>query len=256
MNLIEKNLEEIRDNGYTILQAAFTEDDIRDMRSVIKSKLELMGKTRSVAHAYHLAGFHRFAAFSEISKQISENSTIKSTMRSVFSKSCPVEIGLTDITVNRSQHWHTDLLRGHYARFLAECDPWRQDEMPCLKALVYLQAGRSLRIITGSHRFKTPLDDTAIANAIDENAAVQLEVKAGDAVIMDIRTVHRGSTEAESAAPHLEHSPKILVSSVFGAESSAFAACMRKGNIVRMADWDKNNLPHAASDCLSSYVVN
>lgn len=151
-------------------------------------------------------------------------------------------LGLNDITVNRSQHWHTDLLRGRYSEFLKGCDPW-DEAVGSLKALVYLQDGASLRILPCSHLSPTPLDD-ALLEALAEAArdVVRVDVKAGDVVMMDIRALHRGSTDADMQSPALAQMQKILVSTVFGPVDSAFARAMQVGNAYRMADWDRRFL--------------
>jgi hypothetical protein len=63
---------------------------------------------------------------------------------------------------------------------------------------------------------------------------------------MDIRTIHRGSTEAEMATKGLGADAKILISTVFGDRSSKLAQAMQKGNAERMIDWDVKN-GHATS---------
>ena len=60
----------------------------------------------------------------------------------VYGPEEPVTIGLSDITVNRSQPWHTDLLRGAYARFLTPDMCWGDASRPCIKALLYLRPDR------------------------------------------------------------------------------------------------------------------
>ena len=108
----------------------------------------------------------------------------------------------------------------------------------CIKVLAYLQSGKSLRIVPGSHLSPTPLDDALLNPHANLASIVQLELNAGDAVLMDIRALHRGSTDAEMNDPQLANNPKILLSTVFGATDSTFAHAMQAGNDYRMKQWD------------------
>ncbi|MDH4986915.1 hypothetical protein QEZ47_15520 [Aminobacter anthyllidis] len=112
-----------------------------------------------------------------------------------------------------------------------------------LKALVYLQDGASLRILPCSHLSPSPLDDTLL-EVLAEAArdVVRVDVKAGDVVMMDIRALHRGSTDADMRSPELAAAQKILVSTVFGPVASALAQAMQLGNAHRLADWDRRFL--------------
>ena len=200
------------------------------------------GQTRDVAHSYHLAGFHRFPSLATIHARIVAEDTVNRFLSIYYGGSPYFALGLSDITVNRSQHWHTDLLRGRYADFLKDCDPWAETKGN-IKALVYLQDGASLRIVPGSHLSPTPLDDALLellAGAADD--IMRVDVKAGDVVMMDIRALHRGSSDADMASAELAARPKMLVSTVFGPISSAFSRAMQTGNAFRMADWDRRYL--------------
>lgn len=238
---------ELQSRGVSVLGGLFSSAEITLCRDLIAGHLDMMGQTRATAHSYHLAGFHRFPAFAPIRALIAGNPAVQAMLSSVFGPDMAEDIGLTDITVNRSQPWHTDLLRGPYAQFLADCDPWDPTEDPCLKVLLYLQPGRSLRYVPGSHLTRSPLDDEAIARQVAGAEVLQLELAAGDVVILDLRTLHRGSTDAEMADPGLASSPKMLVSAVYGRKGSRFAEAMRHGNARRMADWDARFLPAAVS---------
>ncbi|OYX25148.1 MAG: hypothetical protein B7Z10_07210 [Rhodobacterales bacterium 32-66-7] len=239
-------LTDLRQKGFARIPSAFPIDTIEEFRSIVTGGLSRMGQTRAVAHSRHLAGFHRFPEFASIATNIRENPAVTAFLLAAFGPDQPFDIGLTDITVNRSQDWHTDLLRGPYASFLDGCDPWAKDETPCLKVLVYLQPGKSLRLLPGSHLRPSPLDDGQIAESVEQAAKTQLDIASGDVVILDIRTVHRGSTDEEMADTQLADTPKILVSMVFGATGSRFAQAMRDGNLCRMAQWDQKFLPSSS----------
>lgn len=202
-----------------------------------------MGQTRDVAHSYHLAGFHRFPSLSAIHARISSEEAINHFLSAYYSGRPYYTIGLSDITVNRSQQWHTDLLRGQYSRFLDKGIAWEKSGGSCIKALLYLQDGASLGIVPGSHLIPSPLDDTQLDGLARSQDLVWLSVRAGDVVMMDIRMLHRGSTDEDMQNPELAQTPKILVSTVFGLIGSAFTEAMQIGNAHRMVDWDRRFLP-------------
>ena len=229
-------------DGFCILPQVFGPADIARFRAAVLAAKGLMGHTRAIEHSLHLAGFHRFPALMDLHGELATHATVNRFLAGYYGASPFYAISLTDITINRSQHWHTDLLRGAYAHFLDGGVAWATGERGCIKALVYLQSGKSLRIVPGSHLAPTPLDDVALEKLAGESPVTQLDVEAGDVVMIDIRTLHRGSTDAEMAAPALADNPKILVSTVFGAIHSPLAQAMQLGNAHRMQQWDRRNL--------------
>lgn len=230
------------DIGYCILPSVFSDSDIENFRAAAVANLGIMGQTRDVAHSYHLAGFHRFPSLSAIHARIASEGAINQFLSAYYGGSPYYAIGLSDITVNRSQQWHTDLLRGRYSKFLENGIAWQESGGSCIKALVYLQDGASLGILPGSHLVPSPLDDPLLDSLARSQNVVWLNVRAGDVVMMDIRMLHRGSTDEEMRRPELAQAPKILVSTVFGSIGSAFTQAMQIGNVHRMADWDRRFL--------------
>lgn len=217
------------------------------------SNLAFMSNTRPTKTARHIAGFHRFPCFEPIHAAVSANSQLMCVLDSIYRECQMISLGLSDITINRSQPWHTDLLRGDYSKHLTSEICWESTARPCLKALVYLQDGASLQVVPGSHRH--PIDLSDDRNAIPPRDAKIEAVKAsaGDVVLMDIRTIHLGSTEAEMAARTLGADAKILISTVFGDRNSKLAQAMQKGNAERMVDWDvRNRNAGSSSRCLDA----
>jgi hypothetical protein len=160
---------------------------------------------------------------------------------SIYRECQMISLGLSDITINRSQPWHTDLLRGDYSKHLTNEICWESTARPCLKALVYLQDGASLQVVPGSHRHPIELSDDRNAIPTRDANIEAVKARAGDVILMDIRTIHRGATEAEMAAKSLGADAKILISTVFGDRNSKLAQAMQKGNAERMVDWDVRN---------------
>src|SRR6185295_19757554 len=89
-------------------------------------------------------------------------------------------IGLSDITINRSQHWHTDLLRGKYEAYLKGVDIWGGECAGVYKLLMYLQDSTSLKIVRGSHRVPLSLVNDDYADPADNADVVAVSFKAGD----------------------------------------------------------------------------
>lgn len=226
------------DNGYCIISGAFGSDEIAKMRINILANLHLMSNTRRTKTAFHIAGFHRFRDLEHLHREISDNSGLSEILAAIYNPHAIVTLGLSDITINRSQPWHTDLLRGKYAYFVDPEFCWNTPAPPCLKALVYLQDGQSLKVVSGSHL--KPIDLRSDMHAIPESKTLvtPLDVKAGDIVLIDIRLIHRGATEDEMQDKGLGVDAKILVSTVFGDRWSLLTQAMQVGNMHRLVDWD------------------
>ncbi len=106
--------------GYTVLPRVFDPESIQHMRDVVLSNLAAMAQTRPNPNSYHLAGFHRHVQLRKLHDDIAGHPDIQAALTSAFGDTAGGAIGLTDITVNRSQQWHTDLLRGKYAHHLSK----------------------------------------------------------------------------------------------------------------------------------------
>lgn len=233
----------LADKGFCVVPRVFDAPIIDQMRRTILGNVGMMSNTRPTETARHLAGFHRFPCFEAIHAAIATDVQVRRILDSVYRDCQMIALGLSDITINRSQPWHTDLLRGDYAKYLTSEICWEIAEPPCLKALVYLQDGASLHAIAGSHRQPIALSDDRNAVPADGAEIEPIKAEAGDVILMDIRTVHRGATEAEMAAKGLGADGKILISTVFGDRYSRLAQAMQKGNAERTVDWDMRNRP-------------
>jgi len=230
---------QLKMSGFCILSGVFNNLEINQMRDEVIANLKNMAKTQNLDQSYHLAGFHRYPSLSRLHSNIASNQRINVALKDFYGAEDYITIGLSDVTINRSQHWHTDLLRGKYSTHLESTDPWDQHNTPCLKALVYLQAGRGLSVLSGSHQIRTPLNDKNISTELNLKNSQQIEVASGDVVLMDIRLIHRGSTEIEMNSQQLVSKPKILVSTVFGKVNMPITMAMQTGNLFRNIDWDK-----------------
>ena len=238
----DSKIDQLANQGYCILNSVFDQSEVEHFRATTLKDLGVMGQTRNTVHSFHLAGFHRFPEQSAIHAELVSNLTVNSFLTDYYDRHTFYAIGLSDITINRSQQWHTDLLRGKFSHYLQGGIPWQNAKQSCIKALVYLQSSKSLRIVPGSHLSPSPLDDSMLDELAKSKSIVQLELNAGDVVMMDIRALHRGSTDEEMSDAQLAQNPKILLSTVFGAINSEFTQAMQLGNAHRMIEWDRKYL--------------
>jgi hypothetical protein len=58
---------------------------------------------------------------------------------------------------------------------------------------------------------------------------------------MDIRLIHRGSSDAEMDGACLDDSSSILLSTVFAARNAPLTRAMALGNASRLADWEEQH---------------
>lgn len=234
-----EEINSLKKNGFCILSDVFNNLEINQMRDEVIANLKIMAKTQNREQSYHLAGFHRYPSLSRLHSNLVSNQQINVALKTFYGADDYITIGLSDVTINRSQHWHTDLLREKYSSHLESIDLWDPQNIPCLKALVYLQAGKGLRVISGSHQTRTKLNDKDISNELSLKNVQQVEVVSGNVVLMDIRLIHRGPTEIEMNSPQLAFMPKILVSTVFGKVNMPITNAMQTGNLFRNIDWDQ-----------------
>lgn len=242
MEISQEHTENLRERGYCIVPDAFTQAEVTKMREIVLQNKDEMPNTRRAEHSRHMAGFERFAVFRQLFDMIDGNDALNRFYTAFFGGEQFSSFGLSDITVNRSQHWHSDLLRGKYSAYLSQIDPWAADAGACIKSLVYLQPGKSLQLVCGSHKTETPLDDSLIQNLVSGLDVVSVPVSAGDIVMMDIRCLHRGSTDEAMSDPALTGAPKILVSNVYAADCCGVRDAMLRGNADRLARWDSLHL--------------
>ena len=228
------------------MRQVFSPEYIGALRKVISDNLPLLRRTRPNPNARHLAGFHRFAALEPMHRQAADHAAVQEAMQSVFQGRAFGTIGLSDITVNRSQNWHTDLLRGPYADHLTGEMCWSDPAPSCVKALIYLQDSASLRVIPGSHLRPVDLEDDAAVipgEGVDVRA---VEVAAGDLVLIDLRLIHRGSEERDLAGMGLEADAKMMVSTVFGCLGpSIFSMSGNSSRKACSASWPRARLSRA-----------
>ena len=231
------NLQELRRDGITVLEGVFDRKTIDLSREQVMEHWSLYKNTRPTPSSRHLAGFHRYPELESLHSLLAGNKKVLDFMRLALDGQQVRCIGLSDITINRSQHWHKDLLRGKYAVYLNGVDIWDCECPGVYKLLMYLQDGRSLKIVRGSHRVPLSLKSDECAEPSDNADVVDVSVKAGDVAVMDIRTSHRGSTEEVFLSGAYNDNPKILLSTALGLDGGKLTDAMEFGNARRLMDW-------------------
>jgi hypothetical protein len=238
MNVRNNIAEELAAKGFAVLKNAFSAEKISEMRACILSNCGFFKNTRPNPSAGHLAGFHRYPGLESLHTLLTGNDEIASVLKSATQGASIRSIGLSDITINRSQEWHVDLLRGKYRSHLSQSMCWGPEGGGVYKALLYLQPGKSLKVVPGGHLVEIDLDSDRRSEPAAGTEVENIELASGDVILMDIRLPHRGSTESELENKNYIASPKILVSTVMGADSKPMTRAMEMGNFERLMDWD------------------
>ncbi|KAI9022375.1 hypothetical protein DFJ74DRAFT_706366 [Hyaloraphidium curvatum] len=227
--------DRVRRDGFAVLPAALTPADVAAARATVLAHRHLLRNTRPTPSAGHLAGFHRFPELEPLHTLL----TSCPGVRECIARLCPGgarTIEMSDITVDRSQAWHKDLLRGPFRTLLGCTDPCARWHSSAFKVLLYLQPSSSLVVVPGSHERDVDLSDDEAAVPHPDEEVVRVAVQPGDVVVLDVCCTHRGSDE-DAFRPGGE--PKVLVSTVFGASGSTLADRLELGNAVRLAWWMK-----------------
>jgi hypothetical protein len=234
-------VDEVLETGATVLPSVLTAAEVAQARKRVLAHAEWMPNTRPTPSARHLAGFHRYPELEPLHALL----TGKPLIAEIIKRLCGARartIGLSDITINRSQPWHKDLLRGAFSGHLNSPAPCATGHGSVFKVLAYLQDSSSLQIVPGSHCCDINLhsDQSAVPQAGERT--LTLQAKAGDIVIIDICTTHRGSPEAAFEGAKLDDGAKILVSTVYGRHNASLTDEMEHGNAVRLAEWTRQHL--------------
>ncbi|WP_259057187.1 phytanoyl-CoA dioxygenase family protein [Methylohalomonas lacus] len=238
----QENMQQLRQDGITVLKGIFDYETVKNARDIILNNRSLFKNTRPTPSALHLAGFHRFPELESLHTLLTCNSIILKFLKNVVNGRRIRSIGLSDITINRSQPWHKDLLRGHYRTYLdSESLDWHQSSGSVFKLLFYLQDSASLKVVPGSHLFSTPLDDDTYSEPDENTSVLSIGVECGDIAIMDIRCSHCGSPESTYATGQWDNNPRILISTAMGDVSSRLTQAMEVGNFHRLMDWMARN---------------
>ena len=115
---------DVKASGVGIVRSAFKLSDIRQARRTVLAHIDVMKNTRPTPSSRHLAGFHRFPALEPLHQLITGNRPIIEHLTRLLGEDLRT-IGLSDITINRSQPWHKDLLRGRFSHYSTTTEPVR-----------------------------------------------------------------------------------------------------------------------------------
>lgn len=233
-------IDDLGRDGVGVLRAVFTPNEIIDARRMVLDRIGLMKNTRPNASSRHLAGFHRFPELEPLHQLLTVNPRTRAVMTHLLGAGHRT-IGLSDITVNRSQQWHKDLLRGPFRHHLGEGRVCELHHGKVFKVILYLQDSSSLHVVPGSHVHDISLESDEFAVPADGSPVTRIDTHAGDLVVIDICTTHRGSPEEAYRSPEACDPPRILVSTVFGRADCEFTDRMELGNAERLAVWQHGN---------------
>ena len=236
------NTQQLLADGYTVLKGVFDKQTITQSRKRIIDNLSLFKNTRPTSSSLHLAGFHRFPKLEPLHTILSSNKTILNFLSEVLKGKDVRSIGLSDITINRSQCWHKDLLRNKFQSYIDDDSiSWEKNSAGVYKILFYLQSGSSLKVVSGSHVEKVSLENDHYSEPSDDSLVRSVPVEEGDIVITDVRTSHRGSQESIFQSEEFVKNQCILTSTALGRIDGELTNAMEIGNFYRMIDWMKRN---------------
>lgn len=230
----------IQNCGVGVIPQAFTAEEVAIARSTVLANYHLLKNTRPSPSSRHMASFHRFPGLEPVHTLLTGNAKVVGVLTELLGPALRT-IGMSDITINRSQQWHKDLLRGKFSRYIEDENPCANHSGKLFKVILYLQDSASLLVIPGSHRHDIPLDNDDYAIPEESEPISRVETHVGDAVILDICTTHRGSAEDAFSSLEPGDRGRILVSTVIGAVDCRFADQMELGVAVRMCDWQQVN---------------
>jgi hypothetical protein len=233
-------INDLRRIGVGLLRAAFKPTAVNEARDTVLAHIGLMKNTRPTPSSRHLAGFHQFPALEPLHQLITGNRPTQEVLTRLLGSGYRTT-GLSDITINRSQPWHKDILRGQFSHFMEDDRPCERHHGKLFKVLLYLQDSSSLHFVPGSHRDDVSLESDFFATPPDDAEVNKVETRIGDAVILDICTTHRGSAEEAFQSPHVSDNPRILISTVFGGSNCEFADRMERGNAERLSIWRRSH---------------
>ena len=210
------NANELLRDGITVLKGIFDMASVSRSRELVLINKLLFKNTRLTLSSRHLAGFHRFPELEPLHTMLTCHPLINRFLELVLEREKFRSIGLSDITINRSQDWHNDLLRGRFRCYLDGVPIWGSGGGGVYKILFYLQDSKSLKYIKKSHLRPISLENDKQAEPTNDNLATSISINAGDAVIMDIRCSHKGTDESFYADGKYDANPRILISTVLG----------------------------------------
>ncbi|MDZ4731671.1 MAG: glycosyltransferase family 25 protein [Xanthomonadales bacterium] len=240
--LVDINVRQLREHGHTTLKAAVDKAEVKNCRDQILNNLALFRRTRPATSALHLAGFHRFSKLEPLHTQLAGNPVVHRLLEHLRGSTAVQSLGLSDITINRSQCWHKDLLRGKFSSYLEDQEMiWGDNGGGVYKILFYLQAGSSLKVIRGSHKIPIPLDSDRSSEPDENDLVESIPVEVGDIVVMDIRMSHCGASEEVYASGKYDNDPRMLISTALGFSDQPLTRAMEKGNFHRLIDWLERN---------------
>lgn len=221
------NLDELKENGYIIINNFYSIDDIIKMRKIILHNMILKKNMLNLGNnSGSKPDFLRDSDFNSLVPLLKLNDLHK-TMKEIFNNQSFHLCFHNDIGLNRIVNWHKDTLNNQY-KYYQKTNIWTiQDgeKHEIYKVLIYLQDhthdNNGLTIIDKSHLIPEIY--------IDNSNKKTIHSKIGDIVIFDQRITHRGQQD------NFGNIDRILISLGFG-KNNIFTKEFEQGTIRRQND--------------------
>ena len=197
---------ELKTNGYMIVENVFTDIEINEMRKIALAYFKNGGGFKNSGGAAK-PDFIKVEMLKPILSHIS-NKKLDNIIEDIIGE--PVEfISHNDLHINRDVGWHKDILQNEAQDFWE--DPWEiktGDTMKIYKVNIYLQdhtiREAALQVRMGSH----------LNDKMGKGKGINIKPKTGDIVIFDQRIDHRGSWSKDYT--------RILICMGYGVNNSFF----------------------------------
>lgn len=170
---------DLRSNGYTLIRGLLTAEQVKNLRRVVQRHLKSGG-------LYQYGGkfqLHAMYVEEEIAKLLTTD-TILDRLKDITHPLDVVLTGECDMMINTTSSWHTDV--PHHARCI-DGSIFADESFKVYKIAFYLQdqdekSRGTLKVRPRSHL-------KALVQSMPETS---LAVRAGDAIIFDVRIEHAG----------------------------------------------------------------
>jgi hypothetical protein len=216
--------EDLRTKGYTIVQGAYTAEQLEKAKDATHSYFESHPSLANASGKF-LPDFLGIEALAPMAA-LKDSPAVADAFEAYFGGVNAYRFcGHSDIGVNRVvSGWHKDILNGAFVSYQT-VDPWAtgpaRELYQILKLGIYLEDhstdSGALEVVPGSH----------LKRSLDTSGSVRLHPALGDAILFDQRITHRGL-----AAP--VKSSRIMISFGFGA-NNLFTDNFEKGTKARQA---------------------
>src|SRR4051794_31237915 len=104
---LARHAKRLLECGFVVLDG-LSPAAVEDARRCVVDNAHLLRNTRPNPASGHVAGFHRYPELEPLHALVSSRPAVLDILKAATGRSSVRSIGLSDITVNRSQPWHVD----------------------------------------------------------------------------------------------------------------------------------------------------